>query len=83
MASVVPRSPRGGPRVDALTHPLAYGLLLGTSFIGICWLVDPLCVRLGWTGDFSRPHLAFIGGVFAILMTLRARRHASASRPSA
>ena len=78
MTSVAPR----GSRVDALTHPLAYALLLGASFIGICWLVDPLWVRLGWTGDFSRPHVAFIGGVVAILMTLRARRYASAPRPS-
>ena len=71
------------PRLDPFRRPIPYAFLLGTSFIGISWLLDPLFERLGWPGDFSRPHLVFTGAIFALAMTVAARWHTSASRPTA
>ena len=71
-------------RADAARHPISYAILLGTSFIGIWWLLDPLWVHFGGSNESSRPHLVFVGTVYAVIMTMWARRQAaSTSRPAA
>jgi hypothetical protein len=64
-------------RANVARHPIPFAFLLGTSFIGIWWLLDPLWVRLGWSQDSSRPHLIFVGAVYAVAMTIWMRRRAN------
>lgn len=82
MADAAPTTPRDPSRLDASRHPVAYALLLATSYIGISWLMAPALTRLGLPGDVSRPHQIFIAAIFSAIMTVVARRDAAASRPT-
>ena len=82
MPNAAPTTTDGRSHADSSRHPIAYALLLGTSFIGISWLIEPLLARIGLGGDVSRPHLLFVGAVFAAIMTMVSRRAAAERRPA-
>jgi hypothetical protein len=63
--------------------PIPFALVMGTSFIGIWWLLQPLFARLGWSGDMSRGHLLFVGAFYAIAMTWIVRSRATSASPTA
>jgi hypothetical protein len=65
--------------------PMAYACMVGSSFVGVYWLTQPLFARIGLAAsDQSRAHALFVGIFFAVAMTYFARRtNRRASRSAA
>ena len=62
-------------------RPVAYGLLVGTSFVGVAWLTDPIFVHIGLGSELSRAHLIFVGTFFAVVMTWFTRNRTASTSP--
>ncbi len=54
------------PRLNPRRRPVAYGLLVGTSFVGVAWLTDPAFVYVGLGSEPRALHLIFLGTFFAV-----------------